>query len=131
MQGTGAGLYSLVDKNPSKGENVYRLKQEDVNNVITYSNLVNVFFGNKNERIHLYPNPAVNVINVDVRERWHDRDRYEIIVTNSAGTIVKHGTSGDSQWQAGISNLRPGTYLVSVLSKDDKNLVGQAKFVKL
>ena len=55
----------------------------------------------------------------------------DVVITNSSGTIVKQGASNDSTWQIGISNLRPGTYLVSVLGKKDKNLVGQAKFVKL
>ena len=36
-QGTGAGTYSLLDKNAQRGENLYRLKQEDVNNTISYS----------------------------------------------------------------------------------------------
>ncbi len=40
LQGSGQGVYSLVDKSPVNGQNLYRLKQEDINNTITYSNVV-------------------------------------------------------------------------------------------
>ena len=84
-QGTGAGTYSLVDKNAQRGENLYRLKQEDVNNTISYSDLVKIFIGNHDDdRIHIYPNPAVNFINLDFSAKVRGNGAYEILVTNSS-----------------------------------------------
>ena len=47
LQATGAGTYSLPDKAPVKGQNLYRLKQEDLNNTISYSTLVRVIFADQ------------------------------------------------------------------------------------
>ena len=42
LNATGAGQYGLLDQSPAEGRNLYRLKQEDINNTITYSNVVAV-----------------------------------------------------------------------------------------
>ncbi|MDB5024838.1 MAG: type sorting protein, partial [Mucilaginibacter sp.] len=47
------------------------------------------------------------------------------------GLIVKQATSAQLNWQANVADLLPGTYLVKVLDKKDKSLLGQTKFVKL
>jgi hypothetical protein len=136
LQGTGAGNYSLVDKNAVNGQNLYRLKQEDINNTITYSKVVEVFITDKNNRnadnkIHVYPNPAINVINLDVTAKAQGNTSYDIIVTNSSGFTIKQATSSQASWQSGVSDLLPGTYLIKVVNTKDKSLVGQSKFVKL
>src|ERR1700754_3969131 len=40
LQGTAAGTYSLLDKKPVTGFNLYRLKQVDINDSITYSKII-------------------------------------------------------------------------------------------
>jgi hypothetical protein len=135
LQGTGAGNYSLVDKNAFNGQNLYRLKQEDLNNTITYSKVVAVLIDGKNnsnaDQIHVYPNPAINVINMDITAKTQGNTSYDIIVTNSSGFTIKQATSSQASWQSGVSDLLPGTYLIKVVNTKDKSLVGQSKFVKL
>jgi hypothetical protein len=133
LAGTGAGNYSLTDKNPLNGQNLYRLKQEDAAGAITYSQVVEVMMsGNGNsDMVHVYPNPAVNVINLNVTGKTTGNTSYDILVTNSSGLIVKQATSAQLNWQANVADLLPGTYLVKVLDRKDKSLLGQTKFVKL
>jgi hypothetical protein len=136
MQSTGAGKYSLVDKNAVAGQNLYRLKQEDLNNAVTYSKLIEVLITGKNnsnaaDQIHVYPNPAINVINLDITAKGQGKASYDIVVTNSTGFVIKQATSSQASWQSGVSDLLPGTYLVKVINTKDKSLVGQSKFVKL
>jgi hypothetical protein len=134
LQGTGAGLYSLLDNSPVQGQNLYRLKQEDLNNNITYSYVVSVQYSSilsNAGNIHVYPNPAIHTINLDVVAKTDAKASYDIVVTNSSGVAVKQATSAQTSWQSGISNLMPGTYLVRVINNNDKTLVGQSKFVKL
>jgi hypothetical protein len=136
MLSAGQGTYSLLDKNPEKGDNLYRLKQEDYNNTISYSNVVQIQYADKSNNLtgsgHLsvYPNPAVNIINL-VIDPQKPVATYSIRVTNSVGTVVKQTVTSQPNWLGNVSNLLTGTYLIQVVNNKDNSLVGQTKFVKL
>jgi hypothetical protein len=133
---SGQGTYSLLDKNPANGINQYRLKQEDYNSIITYSNVVSIQYSDKsnnlagNSHLCVYPNPAVNNISLAIDPKKQVAT-YSIRVTNSAGTIVKQATTTQPNWQYNVSNLLTGTYLIKVINNKDNSPVGQTKFVKL
>jgi hypothetical protein len=136
MLSTGAGTYSLSDKNPDRGQNLYRLKQEDVNNTVTYSKVVRLQFsgrGNSSiwDRLSIYPNPASHNINLAIDDKYAGNTSYTIRFVNSYGTVVKQINCSDAEWHGNISNLRPGTYLVRVINNRTQNLIGENKFVKL
>jgi hypothetical protein len=133
LQGTGAGNYSLLDKKPGDGENFYRLKQEDINNTITYSNVVEVQFGDRfaDKKLHIFPNPATHTINLAIADQGNDKGVYSIRFMNSSGKVIKQVNSSEPEWQGNISYLQPGTYLVRVINNKTQNLVGENKFVKL
>jgi trimeric autotransporter adhesin len=133
LPGTGAGAYSLIDNSPFTGQNLYRLKQEDINSTITYSQIVPIIFGDKDnsDMVQAYPNPAKQVISLNITPVSLDNTAYDIIITNSTGFVVKQAVSTNTVWSATVSELVPGTYLVKVLNQKDKSLVGQTKFVKL
>lgn len=133
LHGTGAGLYSLTDKNAMDGQNLYRLKSEDINNNVTYSQIVEVMIsGNGNaDKIRLYPNPATSAINLNVLGKTNGTASYSITVSNSTGFIVKQATSSQPNWQASVSDLLPGTYVVRVVDNQTQSFVGESKFIKL
>ncbi|MFI5160142.1 MAG: T9SS type A sorting domain-containing protein [Sphingobacteriales bacterium] len=129
-----AGSYSLLDKDPLKGDNLYRLKQEDINSTTTYSNIVEVDFNSNNGLagwLSCYPNPAFNNIHLSFDPKSPGHTTYNVKVTNSSGMIVRYAVITEPNWQANISNLLIGTYLIQVTDKKDNSVVGQAKFVKL
>ena len=134
MLSSGVGSYSLLDKDPLKDANLYRLKQVDFNNTISYSNVVEVDFnGNNNIAGHLncYPNPAFTNIHLSFDPKNPGNISYDVKVTNSSGMIVRYAVITEPNWQANVSNLLTGTYLIQVTDKKDNSVVGQAKFVKL
>jgi len=134
MLSSGEGAYSLVDKNAQNGDNLYRLKQEDINNTITYSNVVDVVIrAGKDHKSNLacYPNPAINTLNVIIPIKSQDKSTYDLKISNSAGIVVKYVVLTDPNWQGNISHFLTGTYLVQVIDKKDNSIVGQTKFVKL
>ncbi len=136
LTGSGLGTYSLVDRNPLNGENLYRLKQEDLNSVITYTQPVVVMYAASsgtlaNNLISVYPNPARSTINLTIVGQPTATAAYSIVVTNSLGIPVKQATVAQPEWQSSIGNLVPGDYVIRVVNNKDKNLVGQIKFVKL
>ncbi len=136
VKAAGQGEYSLPDKNPVTGQNLYRLKQQDINNVISYSRIAPVQYANLNDQIagnklNIYPNPAAATLSLTVAVETTEPVAYKIRFTNSMGTVVKEFTSTQASWQGNISNLLPGTYLVRVINDKTQNLVGESKFVKL
>ncbi|HVW94581.1 MAG TPA: PKD domain-containing protein [Mucilaginibacter sp.] len=137
---TDDGIYSFLDKNPDVAANTYRLKLEDLNGTVTYSDPVTLMYGHvadvNNNAVNIYPNPAVNTINVAISQNNVNLNKgsnqsYRINVTNSSGKILKSVTVSRPDWQDNVSNLLPGTYVVDVINNTNNTAVGQAKFIKL
>ncbi|WP_295674116.1 hypothetical protein, partial [uncultured Mucilaginibacter sp.] len=67
-----AGTYSLLDKAPIAGENLYRLKMVDLNGTISYSGVAKVMYGNikslAKSSISIYPNPSSGIINLAINQ---------------------------------------------------------------
>jgi len=136
-QGNGSGSYGLVDKAPGSGVNIYRLRQQDINNVISYSPLVTIQYTNQtnnlaSSNIHIYPNPAKSVVTLTIAQNAIAKTPdYKIRISNSSGLMVREIQSVQSNWQGNVSDLVTGTYMIQVISTKDNSLVGQTKFVKL
>ena len=135
VESTGAGSYSFTDKSPVNGTSLYRLKQEDVNNTITYSKIVTIQYSNLSNSIvgnlSVYPNPVSNTINLSFSTQNAATTNYKIRLMNSLGAMVKETTSSQPTWQGSVGNLQPGTYIIQVFDNQTQHLVGENKFVKL
>ena len=135
-QGNGSGHYGLVDEYPQAGLNVYRLKQQDINNNITYSAPVKVEYtvlSNylTNSNVHVYPNPAKSNITLTIaNESVAKSQNYKIRISNSSGLMVRDANTSLSNWQSNVGDLNAGTYLIQVINSNG-GLVGETKFVKL
>jgi len=136
VDAAGAGSYNFIDKSPANGTNLYRLKQEDVNNAISYSKVVTIQYSNLSNGIvghnlSIYPNPAISNINLAIGSQNSTASVYKIRFMSSSGIMVKEAISSQTNWQGSISNLQPGTYIIQVFDNKTQNLVGENKFVKL
>jgi hypothetical protein len=136
LQGSSLGTYGLLDNNPVTGQNLYRLKQEDINNTVTYSSIVPVLYSDLSNSlaataINVYPNPASSMINLTVLEQQGDNMSYNILITNNSGILIKKGASAQASWQTSVSDLLPGVYIIKVLNIKNNSLIGETKFVKL
>ena len=132
---SGAGKYSLLDVQPLAGNNIYRLKQEDINSQITYSNIIPIAITiNSNNltknNISLYPNPASSNVNLAIANNSITNGTFKITITNSTGIVLKQTTITENNWQTSVNNFLPGTYLVSVVNAKDNAIIGNIKFVK-
>lgn len=135
-----AGFYSFLDEAPVIGQNLYRLKQEDINGTITYSNQVQVTYADEvilnpaslvsRNNPSIYPNPAINTVNIVVDEKLKGAGLYNILITNTSGFSVRDVSNAESRWQGEISGLRPGIYFVKVVNSKNNNVVGYSKFIK-
>ncbi|MGY4539920.1 hypothetical protein ACVW0P_004361 [Mucilaginibacter sp. UYNi724] len=133
---TGKGTYTLIDKNPPKGTTQYRLKQDDINGAISYSEIVTLMYANTNgltDRLfNIYPNPVINMVNVAITDPEQKQEAtYTIKISNGSGIIVRTTKSAKASWQDNVGNLYPGTYFVQVINNSTKKVIGTGKFVKL
>ncbi len=79
------------------------------------------------ERINLYPNPASDIINFDLKFINQDA---ELLIYNSLGQVVRQVSvdKGKPNMQVEITNLHNGVYFYSVIEESGKRTSG--KFIK-
>ncbi|MFI5137035.1 MAG: beta strand repeat-containing protein [Sphingobacteriales bacterium] len=151
------GTYSYLDKAPPIATDRYRLKVEDLNGTVTYSNAVTLIYGNGNNlitsNISVFPNPATSVINLAL-DQYSDGSvaaqpaskiaalngaanqtatvqSFGIKIVNIAGAVVMSAKTSSPTWQDNIGNLLPGTYVIQVVNNNDNKVVGKETFIKL
>jgi len=151
------GTYSFLDKNPALAADMYRLKIEDINGTITYSNIVTLVYGSSTttttvakNNISIYPNPSTGIINLAINPASNSVQKisslntgsgtvqtasttqaYDIKIISITGSVIKATTSTTASWQDNVSNLTPGTYIIQVVNNKDKSLVGKSTFIKM
>ncbi|MDB5016250.1 MAG: Cadherin-like beta sandwich domain protein, partial [Mucilaginibacter sp.] len=153
------GAYSYLDAAPVNGADQYRLKLEDLNGTVTYSNVITLMYGNGTSianNISIYPNPSKGVINLSINSANSSASAnlpglqqttvtpqplaatnksstlyYDIKIISVTGSVIKTATTTQQAWQTDVSDLIPGTYIMEVLNTHDNSIVGKGTFVKL
>ncbi|RYF24106.1 MAG: T9SS type A sorting domain-containing protein [Flavobacteriales bacterium] len=124
-------VYSHDDLSPAIGNNYYRLKQTDANNLVSYSNVINIKFdtfaigGNKGYKI--YPVPARNVLNVQLNDDYDGAIAVKIV--DFFGRVIKKTSYDEGNFSIDVSKLKIGTYILELSNKN--KLIGRSTFLKL
>ncbi|AMR30054.1 hypothetical protein A0256_00800 [Mucilaginibacter sp. PAMC 26640] len=135
IQSAAKGTYTFTDNAPvSQTESIYRLKQADVNDAISYSSLVTIndeiSTGIMPNTILLYPNPAREIINVNIAQKISRSVEFQII--NSNGKLLKRLNFPASQhFEQNISDLMPGAYIIDMFETSSRKKLATAKFLKI
>jgi hypothetical protein len=112
--------YNYTDNAPFEKLNYYRLKIIEKGNIITYSTIA-VVNNNKqgSARISIFPNPAVNYLNIQTKAGQKGR-AYVSISSASGQTVYKqdYTIANSSILYIDVQKLAPGNYFVRVLSPD-------------
>jgi F5/8 type C domain/Secretion system C-terminal sorting domain len=103
--------YSAQDPNPAEGINYYRLKEVDLDNNVTYSQVRPVRFGKQPDPI-IYPNPSTSYFDVIAGSETVS----EITLFNVSGkTLLSvQNQSGSSTISISTADLAPGVYIVQI-----------------
>ncbi len=108
--------YSFIDDSPIAGWNYYRLKQIDISNEYSYSNIIGVKF-KYNNLIRIYPNPFINEI-------WIETDlnttQCYIEVFNVHGKSVYSQYLDDINDGIRLSSLSKGVYTINIITAVDE-----------
>jgi hypothetical protein len=130
LQSDSSGNYTFIDKSPAVGtDNMYRLIQTDINDVVTYSNIVIIPTGTGSAiTFSVYPNPTSSSINFTLKSGVKSSIKSNIY--NSMGSLMKSATFNDTKGQQDVSGLVSGTYIIEIIDNNTKQSLGQAKFIK-
>ena len=85
---TGVASYNYTDINLSSGEYYYRLKQQDNNGTLDYSNIQKVVVGNDitSNSLSIYPMPVTS--NSVISYNLHETTEVQLLVYNSNGKLL-------------------------------------------
>ncbi len=123
--------FLFPDPSPLFGSNLYRLKQVDEDGKFTYSNIVNIVLANK-YGLDIYPNPFNDVIIIKANVK--KAEVLNIQIADLQGRVLLHQSktfqAGNKEAIIDVRSLKPGLYLLKVISSGDEVLVTQ-KIIKV
>ncbi len=112
--------YNFLHRNPTAGNNYYRLKMMDTDGSFTYSAIIKIALKNDNSSISVYPNPISSIINISVQAVKDDLLFFRLINSNGStvatkSVMIKKGVNAFN-WD--INRLAAGTYFISSSNKN-------------
>lgn len=115
--GIGANGYEFIDNSPANGINYYRLQSVDKDGAVTYSKVVSVDFGNKENKFTIAPNPAKNTVNLSFKSLV---EATSISVYDITGRLVLNKLIGAtlSNYKLDVATLSEGIYILKVNGKN-------------
>ncbi len=106
-------IYEFVDPTPAEGENLYRLKQVDLDGVFDYSEIRAVYFEPR-LAVSLYPNPTFETTWLDL-ELTEDQ-KITVMMFDGRGrqvhTSAYHMLAGRNKVAISVADLAEGIYSV-------------------
>jgi len=70
-----------------------------------------------NPSIHVYPNPASSVLNID-----YDTAPYVVVVFNSLGNLVQSDVSDSPSFNMNVGQLKKGLYLIRIQDNENNTI---------
>lgn len=112
--------YRFTDLQPPAGTAFYRLKMTDIDQAYQYSRVVAVRGSNSPVRIDVFPNPATDILQVQIPSDQSGKIRLSI--ANAAGQVLWQNdmqlSKGTNSTSIELLRFPPGPYLLVV---DDEN----------
>lgn len=122
-------MYSHTDRDPLNPINYYRIREQDLDARVKYSDVRFIRFNNDNLEVRLYPVPATSVLTLNIQSPVNTPAM--IRVTNMLGnTVLQHKTQlikGGSTEKVNLSLLPAGPYYIEVTGSQYR---WSGKFIK-
>jgi hypothetical protein len=115
---TTVASYTAYDRSPLAGASYYRLMITNNDGGTTYSVVVSVSLNEQVSGISVYPNPAVNFINIT----FSTAGDYTLTLVTETGQILATNVSentGNLVWD--VSNRIPGIYFIQIRSHNGRS----------
>jgi hypothetical protein len=133
LQSDGSGLYAFTDTNPNTDAvNQYRLVQNNINGVNSFSNVVTVSYLSVNtltNKLQVFPNPVANVIQVNIKPDANSGSLHVKIFDLKGELIINNTFIQGNAIIQDVSKLMQGNYVIQV--NDNNKSYGSTTFTKL
>ena len=116
-----AQQYTYIDNKTKTGDNLYKLKINDLDGSFTYSPIVSLNFNNKSDW-KIYPNPVNEVISFDPGKQ---QDGLFQIIDFQGNVVIQQQFHAKEKSQINISQLPNGIYCFCLPGISCKNFVKQ------
>jgi hypothetical protein len=116
------GLGVLDDTLNDSCSNPYPLPKKQDTTVVN-DTLSNAYLGNSNSEYSLYPNPAVNYINIKGLSA-----SYKLMVIDLLGNVVLTTENSENELQLDLTEIENGVYYIRILKEGKQN--SALKFIK-
>lgn len=117
--------YQFTDPMPLDGENIYRLRQVDIDGVFSYSKLRSVWFKASFD-IQVYPNPTADILHVRFEDQSKDKEAGYTLF-DLAGRVLGTGELHIYEINPiSLKHLPEGTYVLRIVHNgfvSSKNVV--------
>ncbi len=115
--------YSFTDLTPFRGANYYRLRQVDYDGQMTLSSTAIAYIKNESEKLLLFPNPALDVLFVQVPETVDGEVLFTIFDTNGkAIKSIQRISTAQAVHDLPLDDLQAGIYTLKIRSRYHREL---------
>jgi Secretion system C-terminal sorting domain len=105
--------YSGYHANPIVGWNYYRLRITDRLGKQTYTGIARVQFGENAPSIKLFPNPTVDVVNIQMPSSYVGK--VSLLLYNSSGALISTTRPTTTNLRLNVQPLAAGTYFIQLV----------------
>ncbi len=129
---TSAFTYTFTDKQLLNGNNMYRIRQIDLDGATTYSKVITVKNMNAAEGFKVFPTAATTQINYSTTVE--KATSVQVIIADAAGRVMHQSTrlltAGSNQQSVSIENFSKGNYYLLVRDANG-NINQTTSFIKV
>ncbi len=108
--------YMYEDLYPSRGSNLYRLKQIDFDGIYTYSKIILFDYFKFSNSVQVFPNPTRGYINLHIDNPYSRKIKIKLSDSMGKQILENEITQNQLFWEHRIDLIKPGVYFISVKS---------------
>jgi hypothetical protein len=117
---SGPNNYSLLDQNPLKDINYYRISHQDIDGGFKYSVTRVIHMDNNVTQVHLYPVPVKDMLKVNIQSSFNSPATIKIM--DALGHIIHQNSirlrSGVQTEEIKVSHMKAGLYIIEIQNQD-------------
>jgi hypothetical protein len=110
--------YELIDPNPARGKNYYRLRQVDFDGTVSYSDIEVVLFDKGTNELELYPTLLSGAQELTISLSQPENTPITFQLLNANGQLIKsYDFSGGGDYPINTTDLHQGMYILRGVGK--------------